>query len=88
MKTTPDQNRALVLEAFDTPFKKRNYQAAARFWSDAYIQQGLGRVKTLCRKSLGRGGAALRAAFAGFDYARMAAISGWMPMMFIPKGRD
>jgi hypothetical protein len=98
MKTTPDQNRALVLEAFDTPFKKRNYQAAARFWSDAYIQQstigrptsamGLGRVKTLCRKSLGRGGAALRAAFAGFDYARIAAISGWMPMMFIPKGRD
>ena len=38
MKTTPDQNRALVLEAFDTLFNKRNYQAAARFWSDAYIQ--------------------------------------------------
>jgi len=24
----------------------------------------------------------------GFDYARMAAISGWMPMMFIPKAMD
>jgi predicted SnoaL-like aldol condensation-catalyzing enzyme len=27
-----------VLEAFDTLFNKRDYEAAARFWSDAYIQ--------------------------------------------------
>ena len=37
-KTTPEQNKALVLEAFDTLFNKRNYEAAARFWSDTYIQ--------------------------------------------------
>jgi predicted SnoaL-like aldol condensation-catalyzing enzyme len=35
-KTTPEQNKALVLEAFDTLFNKRNYEAAARFWSDTY----------------------------------------------------
>ena len=38
-KTTPEQNKALVLEAFDTLFNKRDYDAAARFWSDSYIQQ-------------------------------------------------
>jgi predicted SnoaL-like aldol condensation-catalyzing enzyme len=38
MKTTPEQNKALVLEAFDTLFNKRDYEAAARFWSDTYIQ--------------------------------------------------
>jgi predicted SnoaL-like aldol condensation-catalyzing enzyme len=37
-KTTPEQNKALVLEAFDTLFNKRDYEAAARFWSDSYIQ--------------------------------------------------
>jgi predicted SnoaL-like aldol condensation-catalyzing enzyme len=37
-KTTPEQNKGLVLEAFDTLFNKRDYDAAARFWSDTYIQ--------------------------------------------------
>src|SRR5216684_2843016 len=37
-KTTPEQNKALVLKAFDTLFNKRDYEAAARFWSDTYIQ--------------------------------------------------
>jgi len=37
-KTTPEQNKALVLEAFDTLFNKRDYVAAERFWSDRYIQ--------------------------------------------------
>jgi predicted SnoaL-like aldol condensation-catalyzing enzyme len=37
-KTTPEQNKALVLEAFDTLFNKRDYEAAARFWSESYIQ--------------------------------------------------
>jgi predicted SnoaL-like aldol condensation-catalyzing enzyme len=37
-KTTPEQNKALVLEAFDTLFNKRDYDAASRFWSDKYIQ--------------------------------------------------
>jgi predicted SnoaL-like aldol condensation-catalyzing enzyme len=38
VKTTPEQNKALVLEAFDTLFNKRDYDAAARFWSEHYIQ--------------------------------------------------
>jgi predicted SnoaL-like aldol condensation-catalyzing enzyme len=38
MKTTPEQNKALVLQAFDTLFNKRDYDAAARFWSEGYIQ--------------------------------------------------
>jgi predicted SnoaL-like aldol condensation-catalyzing enzyme len=37
-QSTPDANKALVLEAFDTLFNKRDYEAALSFWSDAYIQ--------------------------------------------------
>jgi len=37
-KTNPEQNKALVLEAFGTLFNKSDYEAAARFWSDTYIQ--------------------------------------------------
>jgi len=37
-KTTPGQNKALVLKAFDTLFNKRDYGAAERFWSPDYIQ--------------------------------------------------
>ena len=37
-KTTSTENKALVLEAFDTLFNKRDYTAAERFWSDRYIQ--------------------------------------------------
>jgi predicted SnoaL-like aldol condensation-catalyzing enzyme len=32
------KNKALVLEAFDTLFNKRDYTAAERFWSSNYIQ--------------------------------------------------
>ena len=37
-RTTPEQNKALVLEAFDTLFNKRDYEAAERYWSDRYLQ--------------------------------------------------
>jgi predicted SnoaL-like aldol condensation-catalyzing enzyme len=37
-KTTPEQNKALVLEAFDTLFNKRDYAAAEHYWSERYIQ--------------------------------------------------
>jgi predicted SnoaL-like aldol condensation-catalyzing enzyme len=37
-KTNPEQNKALVLEAFDTLFNKRDYAVAERFWSPRYIQ--------------------------------------------------
>ena len=38
MKTTTEQNKALVLEAFDALFNHRDYAAAGKFWSDRYIQ--------------------------------------------------
>ena len=37
-KTTAEQNRALVLNAFNTPVNKRDYDTAEQFWSDRYIQ--------------------------------------------------
>ena len=37
-KTTPEQNKALVLEAFDTLFNKRDYASAVPMWSARYIQ--------------------------------------------------
>jgi predicted SnoaL-like aldol condensation-catalyzing enzyme len=38
VKTTAEQNKALVLKAFDTLFNKRDYAAAERPWSATYIQ--------------------------------------------------
>jgi predicted SnoaL-like aldol condensation-catalyzing enzyme len=35
---TPEQNKALVLKAFDTLFNKRDYAAAEGLWSPHYIQ--------------------------------------------------
>src|SRR3982074_2964739 len=37
-QTTESKNKALVLEAFDTLFNKRDYVAAERYWSPDYIQ--------------------------------------------------
>jgi predicted SnoaL-like aldol condensation-catalyzing enzyme len=37
-ETTSEQNKRLVLEAFDTLFNKRDYEAAKRYWSPDYIQ--------------------------------------------------
>jgi predicted SnoaL-like aldol condensation-catalyzing enzyme len=36
--SSPERNKAIVLEAFDTLFNKRDYAAAERFWSPNYIQ--------------------------------------------------
>jgi predicted SnoaL-like aldol condensation-catalyzing enzyme len=33
-----EKNKALVLEAFDTLFNKRDYPAAEKYWSPNYIQ--------------------------------------------------
>src|SRR3989441_12284584 len=33
-----EKNKALVLEAFETLFNRRDYKAAERFWSPNYIQ--------------------------------------------------
>ena len=37
-KRTPQQNKAIVLEAFDTLFNRRDYDDDARFWSSDSIQ--------------------------------------------------
>ena len=37
-QTIQEKNKALVLDAFDTLFNKRNYAAAEKFWSPDYIQ--------------------------------------------------
>jgi predicted SnoaL-like aldol condensation-catalyzing enzyme len=38
MNQTEVRNRALVLEAFETLFNKRDYAGAERYWSPSYIQ--------------------------------------------------
>ena len=38
MTTTEDANKALVIEAFDTLFNRRDYAGAEAFWSPDYIQ--------------------------------------------------
>ena len=37
-QTIEEKNKALVLEAFDTLFNKRDYGAAEKYWSPDYIQ--------------------------------------------------
>jgi predicted SnoaL-like aldol condensation-catalyzing enzyme len=36
--TSPEENKKLVLKAFDTLFNKRDYVAAEQLWSATYIQ--------------------------------------------------
>src|ERR1700752_2106510 len=36
--TTAEENKEIVLKAFDMLFNKRDYQKAAEFWSETYIQ--------------------------------------------------
>ena len=38
MNTTTEENKRLVLEAFDTLFNRRDYEGAKRYWSPDYIQ--------------------------------------------------
>ena len=37
-QTKQDRNKAIVLDAFDTLFNKRDYVAAERYWSPHYVQ--------------------------------------------------
>jgi predicted SnoaL-like aldol condensation-catalyzing enzyme len=37
-QTLQERNKTLVLDAFDTLFNKRDYEAAERYWSPNYIQ--------------------------------------------------
>jgi predicted SnoaL-like aldol condensation-catalyzing enzyme len=37
-QTIQESNKALVLDAFDTLFNKRDYAAAEKYWSPNYIQ--------------------------------------------------
>ena len=67
---TPSENKALVLKAFDTLFNKRDYEAAARFWSPSYIQHS-------AHISPGRDGLfnLVRAAPAGLRYENAVAVA-------------
>lgn len=38
MTAIEESNKALVLEAFDTLFNRRDYDAAQKLWADEYIQ--------------------------------------------------
>jgi predicted SnoaL-like aldol condensation-catalyzing enzyme len=38
VKTSPEENKALVLEAFETLFNRRDYADAELLWSEDYIQ--------------------------------------------------
>jgi predicted SnoaL-like aldol condensation-catalyzing enzyme len=38
-RTPPEQNKARVLEAFDTLFNKRDYAEAESYWSDRYLER-------------------------------------------------
>ena len=40
-KSTAAKNKAIVLEAFETLFNKRDYATAERFWSPNYIQHSV-----------------------------------------------
>ena len=57
-RTVESKNKALVLEAFDTLFNKRDYKAAERYWSPNYIQHSAhipaGREATLGMQALKR----------------------------------
>ena len=37
-QTVEEKNKAIVREAFETLFNRRDYMAAERFWSPDYIQ--------------------------------------------------
>ncbi len=37
-QTIQEKNKALVLDAFDTLFNRRDYAAAEKYWSPNYIQ--------------------------------------------------
>jgi predicted SnoaL-like aldol condensation-catalyzing enzyme len=38
MSSIAEQNKALVLQAFETLFNRRDYEAARKFWSPKYLQ--------------------------------------------------
>lgn len=35
---SPEKNKAIVLEAFDTLFNRKDFEGASRFWAKDYIQ--------------------------------------------------
>jgi hypothetical protein len=70
--TKQEKNKALVLEAFDTLFNKRDYVAAARYWSPDYIQHsGVDETRQVVAPPH-----VLRAAFSEHDLTYSAARAG------------
>jgi hypothetical protein len=48
-QTTQERNKAFVLQAFDTLFNKRNYEAAERYWSPTIFS--IARISPLAVKA-------------------------------------
>ncbi len=46
-QSTQEQNKVLVLRAFDLLFNKRDYAAGEKFWSPHYIQHRQKQLKRL-----------------------------------------
>jgi hypothetical protein len=42
-----EETKALVLEAFDTLFNKRDYAKASEFWSESSIQHSAGASRSI-----------------------------------------
>jgi hypothetical protein len=62
--SSPERNKAIVLEAFETLFNKRDYVAAERFWSPNYMPAQRPYTtrarRTVQSRPLGAGDVALR----------------------------
>src|SRR3984893_17820741 len=75
-QTIASKKKALVLEAFDTLFNKRDYAAAEKFWSPRYIQHRAHIAPGREGRNSMRFAAALLVALASFVTAPNAALAG------------
>ena len=49
-KTTPQKNKELLIEGFDTLFNKRDFAAAEKLWSQNYIHPRTSRRRSYRRR--------------------------------------
>ena len=59
-QTTQEKNKALVLDAFDALFNRRDYAASERYWSPGYIQHSARTSHLAARASSTSSGASRR----------------------------
>jgi predicted SnoaL-like aldol condensation-catalyzing enzyme len=80
-QSTEARNKAIVLQAFDTLFNKRDYGAAARFWSPNYVQHSAHIVNVQARARADCGGRRVRdraQSFLGFGQAKNWIVAGFV----------